>query len=113
MNFGWVPFWAQTMDHEWELQRAWTELPLASRPSACLGRNVFVTGLDDAVGYDLMRAGAPGLVEAAMFSTDYPHSATLWPRSRQHIEALTRGMRAGDRHKVLAGNAARVYGFDA
>jgi predicted TIM-barrel fold metal-dependent hydrolase len=113
VNFGWVPFWAQTMDHEWELQRAWTEMPLATRPSAFLGTHVFVTGLDDAIGYDLMRAGSPHLAEMAMFSTDYPHSVTLWPRSKEHIEALTRGMDAQDRHRVLAGNAARVYGFDA
>ena len=48
-----------------------------------------------------------------MYSTDYPHSVTLWPKSNEHIPKLTRGLADADRHKVLAGNAARVYGFDA
>jgi predicted TIM-barrel fold metal-dependent hydrolase len=46
-----------------------------------------------------------------MFSTDYPHSVTLWPSSRDHIAKLTEGMNDGDVRKVLAGNAERVYGI--
>jgi predicted TIM-barrel fold metal-dependent hydrolase len=44
-----------------------------------------------------------------MFSTDYPHSVTLWPNSRSHIERLTKGISDDDVEKVLSGNAARVY----
>jgi predicted TIM-barrel fold metal-dependent hydrolase len=50
------------------------------------------------------------MADASMFSTDYPHSVTLWPNSRSYIERLTRHMVETDRDKVLAGNAARVYG---
>jgi predicted TIM-barrel fold metal-dependent hydrolase len=46
-----------------------------------------------------------------MFSTDYPHSVCLWPQSQDHIARLTVGMTDADRHKVLAGNAERVYGI--
>ncbi|MEN8181024.1 MAG: amidohydrolase family protein [Myxococcota bacterium] len=48
-----------------------------------------------------------------MFSTDYPHSVTLWPDSQEHIPKLTRGLSAEDKHAVLYGNAARVYGFES
>jgi hypothetical protein len=48
-----------------------------------------------------------------MFSIDYPHSVTLWPNSAQHIEKLTEGFDPVSKHKVLAGNAAAVYGFTA
>ena len=112
VNYGWVPFWMEMMDAEWKLQKAWSDMPLESLPSSCLGENVFVTGLDDHVGYQLMKAGSAKLVEMAMFSSDYPHSVTLWPNSRRHIETLTDGMDPGDREKVLVGNAARVYGFE-
>ena len=37
---------------------------------------------------------------------------TLWPDSAEHIPALTKGLSAEDKHKVLAGNAARIYGFE-
>ena len=113
VNFGWVPFWLQTMDQEWETQQAWSDSPLETAPSTCVGRNVFTTSLDDHVGYDLIRGGSPGLADMTLYSTDYPHSVTLWPKSNEHIPKLTRGLSETDRHKVLAGNAARIYGFDA
>jgi predicted TIM-barrel fold metal-dependent hydrolase len=111
VNCGWVPFWAQTMDHTLQTEGAWGGVDLRRTPSEYLGENVFVTILDDHVGFDLMRAGFPRLVEACMFSTDYPHSVTLWPSSRDHIAKLTEGMDDGDVRKVLAGNAERVYGI--
>ncbi|MCA9504684.1 MAG: amidohydrolase [Spirochaetaceae bacterium] len=112
VNFGWIPFWMQTMDQEWETQKAWSPDPLETPPSSFVGENVFTTSLDDHVGYDLIRAGSPRLSRATMYSTDYPHSVTLWPDSKEHVAKLTRGLSPGDKHAVLAGNAARVYGFE-
>ena len=60
----------------------------------------------------VVRGGSPRLAQMTMFSSDYPHSVTLWPDSREHIERLTRDLSDEDRHAVLAGNAARVYGFE-
>jgi hypothetical protein len=65
--------------------------------------------LDDHVGFDLM-SRYPWMVDGCMYSTDYPHSVTLWPNSRQHVATLTAGLTDGAASKVLAGNAARVFG---
>jgi hypothetical protein len=114
VNFGWIPFWLQTMDDEFQRQAAWAPMAISEKPSAFCGRNVFVTGLDDRVGFDLMKAGGEygrRLVEMSMFSSDYPHSVTLWPNSRKHVAELTAGMDPSDARQVLAGNAARVYGL--
>ncbi len=110
VNCGWIPFWAQTMDETLRTEGAWAGLELGRAPSEYLGDNVFVTVLDDHVGFDMMRRGQPRLVDMCMFSSDYPHSVTLWPRSREHIAELTAGMREEDVRKVLSGNAERVYG---
>ena len=48
----------------------------------------------------------------AMYSTDYPHSVSLWPNSHKLIPELTRGMDEAAKAKVLAGNAVRVFGLD-
>ena len=109
VNCGWVPFWAETMDQTAETESSWSGLELARRPSEYVGRNIFVTVLDDHVGFGLMKAGSPGLTDACMFSTDYPHSVTLWPNAQRHIAELTDGLRDDDRQKVLSGNAARIY----
>jgi predicted TIM-barrel fold metal-dependent hydrolase len=111
LNFGWIPFWVQTMEQQYDVGSAMHDVALARRPSELLGECIFVTGLDDAVGFDLMKAGSPRLVDTCMFSTDYPHSVTLWPNTAQHVRELTAGMREDDVAKVLAGNAARVYGL--
>jgi predicted TIM-barrel fold metal-dependent hydrolase len=109
LNCGWLPFWSQTMDQQVLNQQAMQDMPAGRPPSEYLGTNVFVTVLDDDFGFRLMAEGEPHLADAAMFSTDYPHSVTLWPNSRQHIARLTKGMSEEDVEKVLSGNAARVY----
>ncbi len=109
LNCGWVPFWTQTMDQQVANQHAMQEMPMQRPPSEYLGRNIFVTILDDDFGFRLMADGEPHLADACMFSTDYPHSVTLWPNSRSHIDRLTKGMSDVDKEKVLSGNAARVY----
>jgi predicted TIM-barrel fold metal-dependent hydrolase len=111
VNCGWVPFWAQTMDHTLTTEGAWAGVDLGRTPSGYLGENVFVTILDDHVGFDLMRAGSPRLTDMCMFSTDYPHSVTLWPDSQRHVAELTRGLDSAEAAKVLSGNAERVYGL--
>jgi predicted TIM-barrel fold metal-dependent hydrolase len=114
VNCSWLPFWAQTMDQCFDnpFYRATGGVRIDTRPSECLGRNLFVTVLDDDIGFRMISTGfAPELADCSMFSTDYPHSVCLWPNSQDHLARLTVGMADGDRHKVLAGNAERVYGI--
>ena len=64
--------------------------------------------LDDFVGFE--DGQHDELVAAAcLFSTDYPHSTTLYPRSRTYIAELTDGMDDARKHAILAGNAMRVF----
>ena len=45
-----------------------------------------------------------------MWSSDYPHSVTLWPRSRQILADLAKNLKQDQLDKIAYGNAARVYG---
>ncbi len=110
VNCGWLPFLAQTMDQQYGLQDTWAGLPIQRAPSEYLGENVFVTILDDHVGFKLMRDDER-LCAASMYSTDYPHSVTLWPDSAKWTVELTEGLSATQRERVLSGNAARLYGL--
>ncbi len=112
VNFSWVPFWAQTMDQQFENEwyRRTGGVTLDRRPSEVLGENVFVTVLDDDLGFRMVAEGFwPQLADVAMFSSDYPHSVSLWPDSRKYVERLTAGWRQEDRDKVLHGTAERLY----
>ena len=108
VNCGWLPFWRENMDQNFEQQRDWANVPIERLPSEFVGRNVFVTTLDDRFGYDAIRRD-PTLADAVMYSTDYPHSVTLWPNSAKLVEELTAGFDDSSRRKVLAGNAASLY----
>jgi predicted TIM-barrel fold metal-dependent hydrolase len=108
VNWGWVPFWAQMMDQGYEVERHWSKLTLQRKPSEYMGTNLFFTGLNDDFGF---RHLVGPLSDAAMFSTDYPHSVTLWPNSARYIATLTAALDPVTKHKVLAGNAARTYGL--
>jgi len=108
VNCGWLGFWRQTLDQNFDQQRHWASLPFEHLPSETLGRNIFVTALDDWVGFAAMRDD-PTLADAVMYSIDYPHSVSLWPNSHVFAERLTEGMDGDTRAKILADNAARVY----
>ena len=113
VNCGWVPFWAQTADQAFDnpYYKSTGGVGIKRRPSELVGVNLFVTILDDELGFRMIREGiAPELADCAMYSSDYPHSVCLWPHTREVVERLTKGMRKEDKQKVLSGNAARVYG---
>jgi predicted TIM-barrel fold metal-dependent hydrolase len=111
VNFGWLPFWLQTMDQNVTVRSALHDATLQSARSPVdhMGTNLFVTVLDDAVGFDLI-ASHPWLADCAMWSSDYPHSVTLWPRSRQILADLAKNLKQDQLDKIAYGNAARVYG---
>lgn len=111
LNFGWVPFWKSTMDDQFQRQRGWANFPIDTLPSETLGKNVFVSVLDDKVGFDLVQYD-PQLADIALFSLDYPHSVCLWPNTADYIKAATVNCDAVSKQKILAGNAVRIFGLD-
>ncbi|HZS14440.1 MAG TPA: amidohydrolase family protein [Candidatus Dormibacteraeota bacterium] len=112
VNGGWVPFWAQMMEQEFERQRHWANPPLTQNPTNFLGKNVFVTALDDFVGFELAKTDDV-LARCMTWSSDYPHSTTLWPKSKDYIKQLTAGMDEKRRHDLVAGNAMRAFALSS
>lgn len=113
VDCGWVPFWVQTMVHHWKVQTSWFDVKLKHSPADFIGKNIFTTNIDDYVGYDMIKTGLyPYLSNMTMFSSDYPHSATIWPDSRAVAAKMIEGMKPEDARKALSENAARVFRFD-
>jgi predicted TIM-barrel fold metal-dependent hydrolase len=44
-----------------------------------------------------------------MWSSDYPHSDSTWPRSREIIEENMSSLPPADLRRIVYGNAARLY----
>jgi predicted TIM-barrel fold metal-dependent hydrolase len=115
VNMGWVPYWVQMLRHTIDTPRTkgvdwWGELPTTT-PEDYLGRNIFFTVLDDYLGF-AMAKDDPLLARSGMYSTDYPHPITLWPRSSELIPKLTQGLPEATKYQLLAGNAIRVFNLN-
>jgi predicted TIM-barrel fold metal-dependent hydrolase len=75
--------------------------------------HVFGCFIDDLHGVDNIRAIG---IDNVMIETDYPHSDSTWPNCIKHAhDQLDRNATLTDeeKHKILRGNAERVFQFEA
>ena len=50
--------------------------------------------------------------ENIMWSSDYPHTVSTWPHSRDVVERDFKDVPAKDKRQIVRDNAARLYGFE-
>jgi predicted TIM-barrel fold metal-dependent hydrolase len=78
-------------------------------PSDFFRRNSFVSFQEDPYGMRMLDYfGVDGL----MWGSDYPHTESTFPRSREILAEIFAGLPPGDIVKMVSSNAARLYGFD-
>ena len=78
-------------------------------PATFFHNNVFLGFQEDALGIrDRHIIG----VDQLLWGGDYPHTESTFPRSRQILEEILAECSEEEKAKIVAGNAARVYGFD-
>ncbi|TAL03065.1 MAG: amidohydrolase [Rhodospirillaceae bacterium] len=103
---GWFAFAAEYMDRTWEKQRYWTESKLTEKPSFYMDRNVFGSFINDRLG--ILNRNAPG-GRNIMWSSDYPHSETTFPRSHEVIARDFDGVPENDIREIIYDRARRIY----
>ncbi len=107
-GIGWLAYFLERMDHVMEKQGAWAGSRLTEKPSEVFRRQVLATFEEDLAGirtYDLI---GPHNI---MWSSDFPHSDTTWPNSRQAIERHFGPLPEADRRAMVCENAGRIYGL--
>jgi predicted TIM-barrel fold metal-dependent hydrolase len=107
---GWLPHFLEQMDDRFWRNRSWTDLPIDQPPSSYWYRNMSATFVRDDNG---LRNRHEVGVDNMMWSTDYPHHGNDWPYSRRVINETTAAMPPDEKHKIVAGNAVRIFGLDA
>jgi predicted TIM-barrel fold metal-dependent hydrolase len=107
-NIGWLGYWIEKSDRTYKRHRHWTQLELPNPPSFYYFRQIYSTFIEDKIGVMIRKEIG---VDNIMWSSDYPHTDTTWPDSKKYIEESLAGVPADDRHKILAGNAMKLYGL--
>jgi predicted TIM-barrel fold metal-dependent hydrolase len=103
---GWLPFFLQKLDQAQEEYRYLYPAPLALRPSEYFRRQVFATFIDDRVGVATREFIG---VENIMWSSDYPHTVSTWPHSREVVERDFKDVPEPEKRRIVRENVARLY----
>jgi predicted TIM-barrel fold metal-dependent hydrolase len=108
-GIGWLPYFLERMDQTFAKHRFWTQSIIKEKPSTYWYRQGHATFIQDLAGVAARhRAG----VRTLMWSTDYPHSDSTWPKSREVLAEHFRDVPAEERALIAGGNAAALYGLD-
>ena len=96
------------------INRFWAErhlgLPrLKHLPSEYLKEHAYWGFFEDRVGVRLRHEVG---VERMMWSTDFPHVVTRWPKSLQALESQMVGVPQEERWNMVAGNAIKFFRLD-
>ena len=78
-------------------------------PSDFFRRNVVLSFQEDAIG---IRLRAVIGVDNMMWGSDYPHSESTFPQSRQILSQILEGVPEDEQSKIVGLNTAHVYNFD-
>ena len=113
-NCGWLPYYLQRMDRGFaRFGPSGTVTPwptkLTLKPSEYFRRQMYCTFIDDSFGVASRHWIG---VDNVMWSSDYPHTASTWPHSRNIIERDFKDVSEAEQRKIVRENAAKLYGFD-
>ena len=105
-GLAWVAWWLHSVDDM--VRRQGYEFPgLTELPSFYFHQNVYLTFIEEGFSLELLRDRIG--VNNIMWSSDYPHPVTSWPRSREVVERQFQSIPQGERDLILSGNAIRVW----
>lgn len=110
-ELAWVPHMLGTMNYTYRErhEEASHRFKNDMLPSDFFARNVFLSFQEDDIGVRLRdRIG----VDRMMWGSDYPHSESTFPRSREVLDEILEGVPQQERHEIVCGTTARLYGFD-
>jgi predicted TIM-barrel fold metal-dependent hydrolase len=110
-QIGWIPYALERADTVWDQHDAWmnTKARIPEPPSTYYWGRIF--GCFTADRHGLRNLDAVG-EDNICFETDYPHTDTTWPFSREYAEKMVAGLDDDVAYKVLRGNAITMLSLD-
>lgn len=111
-ELAWIPFFLDQMDYTYTdrpARGAWHRFAdPEALPSHYWHRNCFASFQEDALGVRVRDVIGVGTL---MFGSDYPHTESTFPRSREILGGLLADVPADEAARIASGNVAELYGF--
>ena len=106
-QIGWIPYILERADKVWEENRAWGGFgdKVPEPPSTYYYRQIYGCFFDDEYGLEnIEKCG----VDNICFETDYPHSDSTWPHSKETGMKLMGNLPTDVVRKLVRGNAIEL-----
>ncbi|HEX7131518.1 MAG TPA: amidohydrolase family protein [Iamia sp.] len=110
-QIGWIPYILERVDDVWREHRAWGGVKdlIPEPPSTYYYKNMFGCFFRDQHGIDSLDVVG---VDNITFETDYPHTDSTWPDTKEIATGFMKGLPEEAVYKIMRGNAIRMLNLD-
>ena len=108
----WLPLWLKRLDGAIKRVRGENTYPtkLTLEPTEYFHRQVYFSYINEPEAVEHREEIG---VDNLMWASDYPHSASTWPKSMEVVDRDTSAIPDDERRKLVRDNVLRVYGVAA
>lgn len=109
---GWVPHYMYRADHAAERLGTGTDRFISKKPSEYVRNNIWFTFQDDATAYQTEAlVGDKALVDGhnLIWASDYPHTDSTYPRSRQVRETQMAKLNETQKNNIIHDNVRNLF----
>ena len=112
-QLGWIPYILERADKVWEHNRGWAgDADLVPEPpSTYYHQQIFACFFEDEHGLTDVALEKIG-VDNVLFETDYPHSDSTWPHTKEVATKMMGHLPDDTVRKLVRGNAIKILDLD-
>jgi predicted TIM-barrel fold metal-dependent hydrolase len=112
-QLGWIPYILERADKVWEENRGWGGVGdlVPNPPSTYYAQQIYACFFDDQHGLTPDALDKIG-VNNILFETDYPHSDSTWPHTKETAWKLMGHLPPDTIRRLVRGNAIDLYRLD-
>ncbi len=110
-QIGWIPYILERVDDVWREHRAWGGVKdlIPEPPSTYYYKNMYGCFFRDQHGVDSLDIVG---VDNITFETDYPHTDSTWPDTKEIATGYMQGLDDEAVYKIMRGNAIKMLSLD-
>jgi predicted TIM-barrel fold metal-dependent hydrolase len=109
-GIGWIPYFLERIDYNYQKHRAWTGQDFGDRlPSEVFNEHVITCFIDDHFG---MASRQFLDLDMVTWECDYPHSDSTWPTAPETFLKQMDGVDSHDIDRISHLNAMRLFSYD-